>query len=431
MRQERYWSPADIRPVRLRSDADYADGLRECLDIAVRRQMRSAYPVGCLLSGGLDSSSVATLAARALAEKNQRLLAFTAVPCRDFNGALPDSCYADETPYVDAIQKHVGNIDVEYVQSDVCNDFAQLERFFIALDGPVRNPTNFGWMIATLQRACDRGRRVLLGGLYGNYTISWNGWSQTADHLLHGRLLLACRQWRLYYRNTPYSRWVSLRKLLVEPLAPAWLGNWADRRRHPSRTWPWQDHAPIRAEFGAAMAVDARARKAGHDFLYRMRPDERVKGLAQVDYAGDWHAAEKAVTGVEVRDPTADIDVISYCLGIPPEQYLAEGIDRSLVRRAMWGLLPDVVLTNRLSGLQGADWHERLEAQRHEIASEIAGLAKSPLARRVIDLDRLENAVKNWPAGGWHTSEVFQEYNLALTRGIAGGRFLRWVESAN
>jgi asparagine synthase (glutamine-hydrolysing) len=431
MTQHRYWSPADIKPVRLPCDADYADGLRECLDVAVHRQMRSAYPIGCLLSGGLDSSSVSALAARALTGKNQRLLAFTGIPRRNFNGAVPDGCYADETPYVDAIQRHVGTLDVEYVQNDGCDDFAQLERFFIALDGPVRNPTNFGWMLAILQRARARGRRVLLSGLYGNYTISWNGWSQTVGHMLHGRLLLAYRQWQHYYRSTPYSRWVALRKLLVEPLIPARLGNWADRRRHPFRIGPWQDHAPIRADFAAAIALDARAQKAGHDFLYRLRPDERARGLAQIDYIGDWNAAEKAVTGVEVRDPTADMDVISYCFGVPPEQYLAEGIDRSLIRRAMWGLLPENVLTNRLSGLQGADWHEKLDSQRGELEFQIAELSKSPLARRTIDLARLENAIKNWPTGGWHTAEIFREYNLALSRGIAGGRFLRWIESAN
>ena len=51
-------------------------------------------------------------------------------------------------------------------------------------------------------------------------------------------------------------------------------------------------------------------------------------GDCQVDYIGDWHAAENAVTDVEVRDPTADIDAVSYCFGMPPEQYLAEGIAR-------------------------------------------------------------------------------------------------------
>jgi asparagine synthase (glutamine-hydrolysing) len=429
--QHRYWSSADIKPIRMSSDAAYADGLRECLDRAVRRQIRSIHPVGCLLSGGLDSSSVSVLTARALAERNQRLLAFTGVPRRGFDGAVPDGCYADETPFVDAIRKQAGNIDVEYVHNDECDDFAGLERFFIALDGPVRNPTNFGWMTAALHRARTRGRRVLLGGLYGNYTTSWDGWSQTSGHLMHGRLLTAYLQWRLYYRSTPYSRWVALRKLLIEPLIPARLANWADRRRHPDRMAPWQDHAPIRGDFAAAMKVKRRAENVGHDFLYRMRRDERIKGLAHIDYAGDWHAAEKAVTGIEVRDPTADMDVVSYCYGVPSEQYLAEGIDRSLIRRAMWELLPESVLTNRLHGLQGADWHEKLDGRRGEIASQIAELAKSPLARRIIDLGRLDDAVRNWPSGGWYKAEVFREYNLALTRGLAGGRFVRWIESAN
>ncbi|MGA7332837.1 MAG: asparagine synthase-related protein [Pseudolabrys sp.] len=427
--QHHYWSLADITTLRLRTDADYADMLRDHLDRAVRRQMRSTHPIGSLLSGGLDSSSVSVLAARALGEKNRRLTAFTGVPGRNFDGPVPDGCYADETPYVEAIRKKAGNIDVDYVHTDACDDFEQLERFFIALDGPVRNPTNFGWTMATLQRARAQGRRVLLGGLHGNYTISWNGWSQAASHLLRGRMLLAYQQWRLFYQRTPYSRWIALRKLLIEPLIPAQLGDWVDRKRRG--TAAWQDHAPIRIDFAVAMAVETRAQAVGHDFLYRMRRDERVKGLAQVDYLGDWQAAEKAVTGVEVRDPTADIDVLSYCFGIPPEQYLVEGIDRSLIRRAMWDLLPEAVLTNRLSGLQGADWHQKLEKRRSELARDIAELSKSALARRVIDLARLENAIKNWPSGGWHKAEVFREYNLALTRGLAGGRFLRWIESAN
>src|SRR4029077_20176248 len=157
--------------------------------------------------------------------------------------------------------------------------------------------------------------RVLLSGLYGNYTISWNGWSQAAGQLLHGRLLAAYRQWRLYYQSTPYSPWGAFRKLLIEPLIPAPMGNWADRRRRPHRVTPWQDHAPIRVDFETAMAVGPRAREVGHDFLYRTRPDEHARGRAQIDDVGDWQPPEKAVSGNDVQDPTADIDVISYYFG--------------------------------------------------------------------------------------------------------------------
>ena len=421
--QRRYWSPADIKPVAVASDQACAEGLRDTLNLAVRRQMRSAHPVGSLLSGGLDSSSVAALVARALGERDQRLSAFTGVPRQGFDGVTPAGHYSDETPYVDAIAAAAGNIDVTYIRTDACDDFAELDRFFIALDGPVRNPTNLGWVLAMLRAARAQGRRVLLGGLCGNSTISWNGWSQALAHLKGGRLLTAYRQWQLYYRRTPYSRLAAAHKLFVEPLLP--------QRRNKGGSPAWQAHSAIRPEFAAAMAVDARARALAHDFHYRPRQDERIAGLAQVDYAGDWHAAEKAVTGVEVRDPTADIDVVSYCFGVPPEQYLAEGIDRSLIRRAMWGLLPEAVLTNRLSGMQAADWYEKLDSRRGEVARQIAELSQSPLARRTIDLVRLERAVENWPSRGWHTSEIFQEYNLALTRGLAGGRFLRWFESAN
>jgi asparagine synthase (glutamine-hydrolysing) len=102
-----------------------------------------------------------------------------------------------------------------------------------------------------------------------------------------------------------------------------------------------------------------------------------------------------------------------------------------LIRRAMWGLLPEKVLTNRLSGLQAADWYEKLSSRRGELKREVRALAASPLARRVIDLGRIERALANWPSGGWHRPEVFREYNLALSRGLAGGRFLRWFEQAN
>lgn len=429
---QRYWSPDDIKPIRLRSDAAYAEGLRDCLNGAVRRQMRSLHKVGSLLSGGLDSSSISALAAHALAEKNQRLSAFTGVPREGFNGPVPCGSYADERPYVEAIKNKLGNIDVTYVHNnDEYNDFSELERFFIALAGPVRNPTNFGWMLAILRRARYQGCRVLLGGLYGNYTISWDGWSQAVSHLLRGRLLLAYHQWQLYYRSTPYSRWVALRKLFLEPLVPLILSNWIDRCQRPDRAEAWHDHSPIREDFATAMAVDSRAREVGHDFLYRTRRDERVRGLTQVDYLGDWLAAEKAVTGVEVRDPAADIDVVSYCFGIPPKQYLAEGVDRSLIRRAMWGLLPEVVLTNRSRGLQAPDWYEKLENERSALSRQIATFSRSPLACKMIDLSRLETAIRSWPTTGWETNEIFQEYNLALTRGIAGARFLRWFESTN
>ena len=428
MVEERYWSVNDVKQIRLSSDQAYADGLRECLDRAVRRQMRSLSPIGSHLSGGLDCSSVSVLAARALGERGRRLSAFTEVPRAGFDGPVAEGCYADETPYVEAIRNLAGNIDVTYIRNDECDDFADLNHIFVAFEGPVRNPATLGWMLAISRAARAQGRRVLLGGFFGNYTISWHGWSQTVEHLLAGRLITAYRQWCLYYRLSPGSRWSAFYRLILEPLLARSVADWKMRHRVAA---PWSNHSAIRADFAAATGVETRARSARHDFLYRDQAGARARALAPVDYTGDWLAAEKSVTGVELRDPTADIDVVSYCFGIPPEQFLVEDVDRSVIRRAMWGLLPDAVLSNRLSGAQSADWYEKIGCRRAYLAEQLAELSSVPSACRAIDFDKLGRAICNWPASGWHTSKVVEEYGFALTRGIAAAKFLRWLESTN
>ena len=61
------------------------------------------------------------------------------------------------------------------------------------------------------------------------------------------------------------------------------------------------------------------------------------------------------------RDPTNDIRVIRFCLSVPEEQYVQNGIDRALIRRATENILPDEVrLNQRIRGVQGADWVHRM-----------------------------------------------------------------------
>jgi len=63
----RYWDfnyPATDSAILHRSDADYAAEFRSTLEEAVRLRLRADVPVGCYLSGGLDSCAVLGLAAR-------------------------------------------------------------------------------------------------------------------------------------------------------------------------------------------------------------------------------------------------------------------------------------------------------------------------------------------------------------------------------
>ncbi|MGY4472618.1 asparagine synthase (glutamine-hydrolyzing) [Bradyrhizobium sp. USDA 3364] len=89
---QRYYSLAPRAPEA--SEEGTAGLLRELLDDAIRLRLRSDVRVGTCLSGGLDSSSVATLAARRYAPgSNERFFAITAVSEQESNN---EEAYAAE-----------------------------------------------------------------------------------------------------------------------------------------------------------------------------------------------------------------------------------------------------------------------------------------------------------------------------------------------
>jgi asparagine synthase (glutamine-hydrolysing) len=86
--------------------------------------------------------------------------------------------------------------------------------------------------------------------------------------------------------------------------------------------------------------------------------------------------------------------------------------------------LPAEVLDAPTRGYQAADWHEGLSADRAAVDHDLERLAQIPMARRLIDLDRLKSLAARWPAGGWQRDDVLDPYRFALLRGLAVGRFI-------
>ena len=127
----------------------------------------------------------------------------------------------------------------------------------------------------------------------------------------------------------------------------------------------------------------------------------------------------------------ADKRLVEYCLSIPTEQYLANGVQRALAKRALADRLPQAVFNERKKGYQAADWHEGLTAARAEIAAELERLAACAPAARALDIERMKRLVENWPTSGWERPDVMRPYRLALLRGISAGHFLRKASGAN
>ena len=123
--------------------------------------------------------------------------------------------------------------------------------------------------------------------------------------------------------------------------------------------------------------------------------------------------------------------LLEFCLAVPTEQFLSGGKQRALAKRALIDRLPKLVLEEPRSGLQAADWHERLTAVRDRVTAELDRLDACMPAIKALDLPRLHRLVKNWPSGGWERDEVSGPYRFALLRGISTGHFLRRATGGN
>ena len=182
--KDRFWDPENIADVRFKSDHEYVEAFQERLDDAVKASLRSRRPPCATITGGLDSSSIAVIAADMLAANGKKLNTFTAVPEAGFIKEEMRGRYFDETPYVRQIAEANPNIVPHFIppsKGPILEQIAEQIRIGGAPSGGVLNGL---WVMDILAAARSAGHNVMLSGEMGNLTMSYNGWPLFAELLL-------------------------------------------------------------------------------------------------------------------------------------------------------------------------------------------------------------------------------------------------------
>lgn len=306
-----YWRPP---PISKHSTAlGAADALEEVLGEAVNARLEADVPLGCFLSGGIDSSLVAALA-------QARLKKIGGGPLRTFSVAMPDTAY-DETAYAQAVSEHLGT-DHTVLATHPDNAAHDLEHL-MAQGG---EPTADSSLLPThwLCRAARQHFRAALSGdggdeLFGGYDryrgmnlLSRHRWWVRALPITDGppksqrarlgRLVQAARagahgpaaQYRSMIHLFNEDHITELCPDLHPPQdAPALPGfpEWPDRA-HAAMRWDLQHYLPhvlLRKVDRASMAVALEVRSplldtavcdlAGHLPTAVLMPKGRPKGL--------------------------------------------------------------------------------------------------------------------------------------------------------
>ena len=414
-----FWEPDLTRDLRLPRDEDYLEAFQELFARVVKDHLRSSSPVGIMLSGGLDSSSVAAVAAPLLRAEGKRLSAFTEVPHVGFESRLPIGRYADETEFVKALAGRFETIDLTLVRTAEGCLLQGADRCFRHTETPFRNACNRLWYEAILAEAGSRGVRVLLTGGQGNLSISWPGMDPLPGLMRQGRLGAALQEaagLRAFLGR-------GVLPLLPPPLQAAvgWARSPSVGCRPPARA--------LRQEAAERHGLLGKTRQTPPRTLLKSRQLRRDLMQKTTGMSSLLGAGYQAEYGVEVRDPTCDVRLVEFCLSLPEDQFRRDGVPRRLLRRAMEDRLPPEILGNPNRGLQAADWAERTASCRESLAGSLSEIADCPMARDLLDLDRVGEALADVCASQSRGAPVSIELRNVLEDGLMTGSFIRWFES--
>ncbi len=371
VRQQRYWVLDPEREIRHDSDEAYAEELRLLFEEAVACRTRSAFPVGSMLSGGLDSSSITSVAADAVS-KDAPLYTYSAV----FNKMQQ----SDERPYINMVlDKYGERLMPRMVAADQLSPLQHYNEMLWHQDSAIQaGNLYFFWNL--YQQANADGVRVILDGFDGDTTLSHGigylhelararKW-KTLVHEVRSHALNWGQPWR-------GVAWQWFREYEVAPLVKKWplvLGarniarqaakKLPQRKSPDTKTLQWSDML----EPGFATGIQGNLR--GQRPMARTEREEHcyLLGRPVMHRIIEVWEASAAAAGIELRLPFCDRRLLEYCLALPANQKRRDGWSRVVMRNAMAGILPEGIRKRADKGNLGPSFdHGLLVKAKNEL----------------------------------------------------------------
>lgn len=328
-----YWQLAASEQTALPPEKDLAADLWRRLGAAVERQMISDVPLGLLLSGGIDSSAIAVLAAKTSPR-----------PLLTFSIGFEDPTF-DESAHARTMAKAIGSEHAERIFSETAL-LAEMETVLSRLDEPVADPSLLPTSL--LARLASESVKVALGGDGG-------------DELWAGYPTYRAASLASAYQRLPGV----LRHRLIPaavgmlPVSDAYQGFEWKAKRFAQR---WDDD-PLRRHFRWMSNTDISdlpAIRPGlnvEKFWSKLpKPDPLTNDLA-LDFLTYLPGSVLAkvdrasmAQGLEVRPPFLDTEFVDWSFSIPFRYKLRDGQSKYLLKMAAAPFLPRSILERPKKG---------------------------------------------------------------------------------
>ncbi|AOZ92688.1 asparagine synthase-related protein [Paenibacillus crassostreae] len=424
----RYNALSDVAPLQLTSSLDYEEAFRNVFNIAVTsRIQRTNRNVGAHLSGGLDSGAVVSFAARALQNNNRPLHTFSYVPEDGFVDWTSKYRLADERPLIKQTVQYVGNIDDNYMDFKGRSSLSEVDDWLDIMESPYKFFDNTFWLRGIYEEAQQRGIDIMLNGARGNYSISWGPAIEYYTKLMKKfEWLRLSREIKLFSKNVGVGR-KRVYSIVGRKAYPIL------ERVRPSSS-PYDYPQLINSDYAKLAGVYDKLGDTNFTGIGSTQdlPADPLEARRQhYDRVNMWSTTGTSSCKLSLRysvwshDPTNDLRVIRFCLSTPMEQFVQNGVDRSLVRRATKGWLPDPIrLNQRTRGIQAADSIHRMSDEWPVFIEELEHLSRDSRMQQIINMPVFHNALTE-ARNGLHPNQAYDPTIKLLMRSLIVYRFLQ------
>ena len=383
----RYWQ-LDRTAVGSRncSPEDAARELRRLVDEAVHCRLPQTGEIGAHLSGGLDSSAIAVLAARKLREEGRTLHAYSFID-RQRN----DITLEDETEFVKAVVEQEGDIDWTPIRPpaglSVCGQPMDADNMTSLR---VDEPEN-----AVCARAEDQGIGIVLSGWGGDEGATFNGRGTFAELFLRGRWRTLAREVLALKRERGWSVPRILNNEIISYLRPEGAIKFVKRisgRDADLQTLVCQSLSnSARRRLAASRAEGLSMAPNGCENRWRLMTSPHIAERAEV-----W-AQIGARHGLAFAFPLLDRRVVEFALSLPSELFLRGGFRRRPFRDAMTDVLPERVRLRHRKYQPFPGFLLDVAEGANELLARIDDYAQNESVHRTVDLALLRRQVEAFP----------------------------------
>jgi asparagine synthase (glutamine-hydrolysing) len=418
----RRWSPPEpTLPL-----AEGAAAVRTALVDAVTARVQPGEKLAADLSGGLDSTSICFLAARAGAK-------LVTVTLRWRAPGNEDVVWAEQAAgLLPGLERLV------YSPEQLPGCFTGIDQPTAPSDEPTLAIRDRAIQAVIATKMAARGARARLIGHGGDQVM------QAAPNHLHtllrrhpGQALRHARGWRALHRwptavtvralldARPYHRWLSsLANRLTAPTAMTSAPDgWGSELRLP----PWASAQSVEAVTSLlhenAQDTDPLAPTRGqHARLHHAQAAGRI--ARQLEHS-------TTLAGLPATFPFCDDQVIEACLAVRAQETHTPWDYKPLLVAAMHGLVPDSVLSRTTKDNSSAEWYAGLRTHRAELAalaedSQLIklGLADPDALHRILASPQLYNlpaaALENTLSCETWLRDLVTHPTPTINRGMAG-----------